>query len=122
MIGLAMKLCISSGLHRKSSASSPTLGYELDKRLFWTCYSFDRETTIGTGRPPSISDRDIDVEVRNAGRGISHGVVLLYLVKIYFADTSKSYHWTCPSQAWNWKTCLRRPIATPTFLLTPLPH
>jgi hypothetical protein len=65
MIGLAIKLCISLGLHRKSPTRRLGLPAELDKRLFWTCYYLDRDVTIGSGRPPSISDHDIDVEVGN---------------------------------------------------------
>ncbi|KAK5265338.1 hypothetical protein LTR96_009240 [Exophiala xenobiotica] len=63
MIGLAIKLCISLGLHRKSPTRRLGLPAELDKRLFWTCYYLDRDVTIGSGRPPSISDHDIDVEL-----------------------------------------------------------
>lgn len=65
MIGLAVKLCVSLGLHRKSSTSAlDLLDAELDKRLFWTCYSLDRDITLTMGRPPSLSDHDIDAPVR----------------------------------------------------------
>lgn len=60
MIGLAVKLCISLGFHRKSCTSDLGLSTELDKRLFWTCYVLDREITLTMGRPPSLSDHDID--------------------------------------------------------------
>ncbi len=64
MIGLAIKLCISLGLHRKPSPTQFGLAAEFDKRLFWSCYVLDRDITIVAGRPPSISDRDIDTPVR----------------------------------------------------------
>jgi hypothetical protein len=64
MIGVAMKHCIEVGLHRKMPARANDLGYELDKRLFWTCYRLDRHTAISTGRPFSLADFDIDVPVR----------------------------------------------------------
>lgn len=64
MIGLAVKLCVSLGLHRRPDASSFDLGRELDKRLFWTCYALDRDINLSTGRPPTICDHDIDCPVR----------------------------------------------------------
>jgi hypothetical protein len=69
-VGLAMRLCIDLGLHRRTKAkgsaraSMPTLGaVELRKRVFWTAYCLDRQVSIVLGRPFSISDRDIDAEV-----------------------------------------------------------
>ena len=64
MISIAIKLCISLGLHRKAAPSRLHLAVQLDSRLFWSCYILDRELTIAVGRPPSISDHDIDVPVR----------------------------------------------------------
>jgi hypothetical protein len=57
-------MCIELGLHRQKRSSKVSLRSELNKRLFWCCYWWDREITIALGRPPSISDHDIDVEVR----------------------------------------------------------
>jgi hypothetical protein len=39
------------------------LGFDVEmrKRLFWSCYTMDRQISIPLGRPFSISDRDIDV-------------------------------------------------------------
>ncbi|KAE9370898.1 hypothetical protein N431DRAFT_510353 [Stipitochalara longipes BDJ] len=62
-IGIAMRLCVELGLHRKKRRNlNPALGSELEKRLFWACYYFDRDISIALGRPPCISDPDIDVE------------------------------------------------------------
>lgn len=61
--GLAMKMSIELGLHRKRRTREISLQSELNKRLFWSCYSWDRELSIVMGRPPSISDHDIDAEV-----------------------------------------------------------
>ena len=63
MIGHAVKLCVSLGLHRKSNALQPDPQRELDTRAFWACYCLDVDATIASGRPPSISNRDIDVSV-----------------------------------------------------------
>lgn len=63
-IGLAMKMCIELGLHRRRRYNKITLTSEINKRKFWSCYAWDREISIAIGRPPSISDHDIDVEVQ----------------------------------------------------------
>lgn len=41
------------------------LGFDVEmrKRLFWSCYTFDRQVSIPLGRPFAISDRDIDVQL-----------------------------------------------------------
>ncbi|RDW58435.1 hypothetical protein BP5796_12365 [Coleophoma crateriformis] len=63
-VGIAMRLCVELGLHRKQrSHADRNLQSELEKRLFWACYYFDRDFAIALGRPPSISDHDIDVEL-----------------------------------------------------------
>ncbi|KAH8884943.1 hypothetical protein GQ53DRAFT_374980 [Thozetella sp. PMI_491] len=63
MTGLAVKLCISFGLHRRACTSRFGIRSELDKRLFWTCYILDRDVTFTMGRPPSICDHDIDIQL-----------------------------------------------------------
>jgi hypothetical protein len=63
--GLAMKVCVELGLHRQKRSSKVCLKSERNKRLFWICYWHERELAIAMGRPPSISDHDIDVEVRD---------------------------------------------------------
>lgn len=57
----ALLIAIDHGMHRRTkSSSSLSMFNELRKRLFWTCYSFDRQISISMGRPFGISDRDID--------------------------------------------------------------
>lgn len=63
-IGLALRISIELGMHRKSLSTVPTLSEEIRKRIFWSCYCLDRQVSIILGRPFAISDRDIDVEVR----------------------------------------------------------
>lgn len=61
-----MKLCVDLGFHRKKRQFlEPTIQSEVEKRQFWACYYVDRDLALSLGRPPSISDRDIDVEVRS---------------------------------------------------------
>ncbi|KAH6677710.1 fungal-specific transcription factor domain-containing protein [Halenospora varia] len=63
-IGLAMRSCIDLGLHRRTLAKRyPLLEVEIRKRIFWTCYSLDRQISIILGRPFAISDKDIDAEL-----------------------------------------------------------
>ncbi|RDW85138.1 hypothetical protein BP6252_02728 [Coleophoma cylindrospora] len=61
--GLAMRLCIELGLHRRQRHRIFTIEAELNKRRFWSCYYLDRDVSLALGRPPAISDNDIDVEL-----------------------------------------------------------
>lgn len=56
------RIAIDLGLHRQTAAMN-RLGFDVEmrKRLFWSCYTMDRQISIPLGRPFSISDRDIDV-------------------------------------------------------------
>ncbi|KAI1376409.1 fungal-specific transcription factor domain-containing protein [Hypoxylon crocopeplum] len=61
-VGAAMRLCIELGLHRRTRRQ-PSVEGEMDKRRFWTAYFLDRDISIAVGRPPCISDHDIDAEL-----------------------------------------------------------
>ncbi|RDW56761.1 hypothetical protein BP6252_13984 [Coleophoma cylindrospora] len=64
MIGLAMRTCIDLGLHRKLNEQNLTPRIaQLRRRLFWTVYSLERLISISLGRPVSIADRHIDIEL-----------------------------------------------------------
>lgn len=64
MIGLAMRTCIDLGLHRKSSETKlDSYTVQLRRRLFWTVYYLERAIALSLGRPVSISDRHIDVDL-----------------------------------------------------------
>ncbi|KXJ96076.1 fungal-specific transcription factor domain-domain-containing protein [Microdochium bolleyi] len=62
-VGAAMRVCIELGLHRKPRKQPHSLASEMNKRRFWTTYFLDRDISIAIGRPPSISDHDIDAEL-----------------------------------------------------------
>ncbi|KAH8888145.1 hypothetical protein GQ53DRAFT_826702 [Thozetella sp. PMI_491] len=63
-VGVAMRLCVELGLHRRKKPNAEsTLKSELEKRLFWACYYLDRDLAMALGRPPCISDHDIDAEL-----------------------------------------------------------
>ena len=58
---LAMLIAIDLGLHRQTRTTKNKFELEMRKRIFWTCYAFDRQISIPLGRPFAISDQDIDV-------------------------------------------------------------
>jgi len=64
MIGLAIRTCVDLGLHREAYYGNIT-PYEgqLRRRLFWTVYFLERVIAVSVGRPYSIADRDIDVQL-----------------------------------------------------------
>ena len=60
----ALLIAIDHGMHRQTKALSVlSMESQLRKRLFWACYSFDRQISIPMGRPFGISDRDIDIDL-----------------------------------------------------------
>lgn len=59
-----MRSCIDLGLHRKGDEYSLShVEVQWRRRLFWTVYSLERTIAISLGRPLSISDRQIDVDL-----------------------------------------------------------
>jgi hypothetical protein len=65
LCGIALRLCVGMRLHRK--VVNLPVGMEtqdqLRKRLFWSCYMLERRMSNTLGRPYSLADDDIDVEV-----------------------------------------------------------
>ncbi|WQF80698.1 hypothetical protein CDEST_05712 [Colletotrichum destructivum] len=68
MIGLAMRTSIDLGLHRaaheQNIPESPVV--QRRRRLFWSVYSLERTIAVSLGRPLSIADNQIDVELPHA--------------------------------------------------------
>ncbi|GAA6022533.1 hypothetical protein JCM11491_005591 [Sporobolomyces phaffii] len=67
LLGIAMRLCCSLGLHRKLLDSqarrlSPYV-MQLRRRIFWSTYLMDRMLATSLGRPTSIADEEIDIEL-----------------------------------------------------------
>jgi hypothetical protein len=50
LAGLAVRLCIESGLHRIPATSEVTIERELDVRIFWSCYYLDRGISVALGK------------------------------------------------------------------------
>lgn len=64
MIGLAMRTCIDLGLHTKRhEGTQDRYIIQMRRRLFWSVYSLERTIAICLGRPLSIPDRQIDVDL-----------------------------------------------------------
>jgi hypothetical protein len=65
LVGIAMRMCIELGMHRKS-INAPGGDAETEDHLrcvFWSCYCLDRQTSIILGRPFALADQDIDAEL-----------------------------------------------------------
>ena len=64
MIGLAMRTCLDLGLHREAHyIRIDVFSAEVKRRLFWSVYQLERTIAIALGRPVSVQDRDIDVQL-----------------------------------------------------------
>lgn len=62
-IGIAARLCIELGLHRKDSlvrSFTNEAEYLHAIRVFWVIYALDRRWSFGTGMPFALQDADID--------------------------------------------------------------
>ncbi|PLB39593.1 Zn(II)2Cys6 transcription factor [Aspergillus candidus] len=59
--GLALKMAIQNGMHRKYQGEglSPRT-IEVRNRVFWTAYTIEKRVSILHGRPVSLSDSDVD--------------------------------------------------------------
>ncbi len=63
IIGLASRLCLEIGLHRRQTIAKIFPNDE-DRswatKLFWSIYVLDRRWSFGTGMPFAVQDSDID--------------------------------------------------------------
>jgi hypothetical protein len=48
--GLAVRLCIELGLHKKSTIEEVSMERELEVRIFWSCYYLDRGISVALGK------------------------------------------------------------------------
>ncbi|KAL2870291.1 uncharacterized protein BJX67DRAFT_370264 [Aspergillus lucknowensis] len=59
--GLALKMAIQNGMHRRYSGEGlPPHMVEIRNRVFWTAYTIEKRVSILHGRPVSLSDTDVD--------------------------------------------------------------
>ncbi|KAJ5612215.1 hypothetical protein N7510_005409 [Penicillium lagena] len=59
--GMAMKMAIASGLHRKTSGGDlDPIDIEVRNRLWWSLYVSERRLSIILDRPETIKEEDID--------------------------------------------------------------
>ncbi|WRT69065.1 uncharacterized protein IL334_006048 [Kwoniella shivajii] len=61
--GIAMRLCVEIGLYKKGPQNHNPLEHEWKKRVFWSAYTFDRLVSHACGRPVSLSDNLIEIEM-----------------------------------------------------------
>ncbi|KAB8209559.1 fungal-specific transcription factor domain-containing protein [Aspergillus parasiticus] len=63
-IGMAMRICIDLGMHRESHYRTlEPLEAQLRRRLFWSVYVIERHVSWSLGRPFSIAEDEIDVQI-----------------------------------------------------------
>ena len=65
LTGMAIRLCVELGLHRgvRMVNDSNRLADQQRKRLFWAAIILERRVALTLGRPFSLADADIDVEL-----------------------------------------------------------
>ncbi|KAK5168855.1 uncharacterized protein LTR77_006164 [Saxophila tyrrhenica] len=63
--GLACRLCFQFGLHQQSRwlHSNDEYQIHMKQRILWTAYFVDRRIALSCGRPYSMADRDIAVDL-----------------------------------------------------------
>ena len=74
--GLAMRMAIELGLHRKAGVNNKQLDpyrQELRNRVFWSGYLLDRTLCITLGRPFAVAEHEIDAQVGRKSPGEYHG-------------------------------------------------
>lgn len=80
MIGFALRLCVSFGFHRKNIdlLHQRPLVYQQRMLTFWSAYSLERTISSSFGRPFTLSDLDIDVDLPiNIDESITDGSLLI---------------------------------------------
>lgn len=76
LTGMAIRLCVELGMHREGRTGPGTHPKNQRKRaLFWSCLVLERKVSVTLGRPFSLADTDIDVEVRRSWSIIANGSI-----------------------------------------------
>ncbi|KIW46959.1 uncharacterized protein PV06_02578 [Exophiala oligosperma] len=91
-IGIAARMCIEMGLHRKDSllkSFSDEADYQQTVRIFWTVYALDRRWSFGTGMPFALQDADIDPNLPEPDEG---HLYLKHITKYNQIATKVWYH------------------------------
>ncbi|DAA73720.1 TPA_exp: putative C6 transcription factor [Trichophyton benhamiae CBS 112371] len=85
MVGLAARMCIEMGLHRRDAVlktfHSPediTTVY----RIFWSVYTLDKRWAFGTGLPFVIQDEDIDPCLPEPDEGVPYLRAMVHYCRI----------------------------------------
>lgn len=63
LIGIACRIAFGLGLHREPPNAVDNMLHERRRQLFWTVYCFDSGFNITTGRPPTVTEGFIDIQL-----------------------------------------------------------
>lgn len=63
LIGSALRLCHTLGLHKKPGGNMSSADTEQRKRIFWMAYRLDKDLCVRTGIPILQDDDDMDVDL-----------------------------------------------------------
>lgn len=63
LIGIAYRIALGLGLHREPSNAVDNMLHERRRQLFWTVYCFDSGFNITTGRPPSVTEGFVNIQL-----------------------------------------------------------
>ncbi|OCT52085.1 putative Fungal specific transcription factor [Cladophialophora carrionii] len=91
-IGIAARMCIEMGLHRKDSllkSFTNEAEYQQAIRIFWTVYALDRRWSFGTGMPFALQDADLDPALPEPDEGHPY---LKHITKYNQIATKVWYH------------------------------
>lgn len=96
LVGTCVKLCQDLGLHNESMYLQSEDYYivDLKRRLFWCCYSLDRQISIYFGRPFGIDSRQIDCPLLSTRDDliINHSTSFNYNVRDWLVNEPQTKH------------------------------
>lgn len=91
LIRISMGICVNFGLHRRNYElfQQNPLHYQIRCKTFWSAYSLERVISNSFGRPYSVSDRDIDIDLPV---DIDDTIVDNELIRYHFKATYPHYN------------------------------
>lgn len=91
LIRISMGICVNFGLHRRNfkNFNENPLYYQIRCKTFWSAYSLERVISNSFGRPYSVSDRDIGIDLPV---DIDDTIIDNELIKQKFKETYPHYN------------------------------
>ncbi|KAM5357363.1 hypothetical protein ACJZ2D_016339 [Fusarium nematophilum] len=91
LVGCALRLAQSKGLHLRSNASKISSGEDTQRSwLFWSLYCFEKHLSLRSGRPSGINDDDISCEIPSIAPDGNPHKLEWFLLVIKLAKISSS--------------------------------